>query len=135
MEAIDLYLTGNAQGSWVFISLLTGHRIHRYQWNVVPMTNTITNRVEALALAEGQPLVAENFKYEWYPGDELVINAGVVEEEAPPPNYQNMAPVEMVQDNRMEAAINAEEEASLPAVVNNHTIVDTDTNTYDGGDF
>ena len=68
VEAIALYPTGNAQGSWVFMSLLTGHRIHRYQWDVVTMTDAIINRVEALAPAEGQPLATENFKYEWYPG-------------------------------------------------------------------
>ena len=66
--------------------LLTGHRIHRYQWDVVTMTDAIINRVEALVLAEGQPLVAENFKYEWYPGDEVAVNAGIIEEEVPPPN-------------------------------------------------
>ena len=63
------------------------------------MTDAIMNRVEALALAEGQPLVAENFKYEWYPGDEVVVNAGIIDEEPPPPNYQNIVPVEMAQDN------------------------------------
>ena len=111
VEAIALYPTGNAQGSWVFMSLLTGHRIYRYQWDVVTMTNTIINQVEALALAEEQPLVAENFKYKWYPGDELIVDAGAIEEEAPIPNYQNIAPVEMVQDNRLEATIDATEEA------------------------
>ena len=40
--------------------------------------------VEALALIEEQPLVAENFKYEWYPGEELMVKAVAVEEEAPP---------------------------------------------------
>ena len=45
VEFILLYSTGNAQGSWV----LSGRRIQRYQWDVIPMTQEIVNRVNELA--------------------------------------------------------------------------------------
>ena len=71
MESVALYPSGNAQGSWIFMSLLTGKRIHRYQWDIIPITTDIINRVDALTRDEGQPIVADNFKYEWYPGMEM----------------------------------------------------------------
>ena len=64
VESVALYPSGNAQGSWIFMSLLTGKRIHRYQWDITPITTDIINRVDALARDEGQPIVVDNFKYE-----------------------------------------------------------------------
>lgn len=54
------------------MSLLTGKRRHQYQWDIIPMTQTIINGVDELARNEEQPILAENFKYKWYPEDELV---------------------------------------------------------------
>ena len=122
VEAIALYPTGNAQGSWIFMSLLTGSRIHRYQWDVVPMTKAIQNRVEALAVMEEQPLVADNFRYEWYPGEEVAAEEIDVEEEVQAPNYQIMAPAAMVQDDRVAAAIDAAEEVNIQEEVDNRVI-------------
>ena len=63
--AIALYPSGNAQNEWIFMSLLTGKEIHRFQWDLVPITEDVIARVEEIALGEGQPLVVSNFKYEW----------------------------------------------------------------------
>ena len=66
--AIALYPTDNGQGSWIFMSLLTGKCIHRYQWDIIPITEDIVARVEDLTLLEGQPIIATNFTYEWREG-------------------------------------------------------------------
>ena len=63
--AIALYPTENGQGSWVFMSLVTGKEIHRYQWEILPISEEVIMRVEELAKGENQPLVSSNFKYEW----------------------------------------------------------------------
>ena len=67
--AIALYPTENGQDSWIFMSLTTGKPIHRYQWDVLPISEDVIQRVKELALAEGQPLVASNFKYIWRDGE------------------------------------------------------------------
>ena len=57
------------------MSLLTGKRIHKYQWTVLPISMEVLARVNQLALEEGQPLVAQNFKYEWRPGQIVADDA------------------------------------------------------------
>ena len=51
--AIALYPSGNAQGSWYFMSLETGKRIHRYDWDILPISKDVLDRVEAIAIHEG----------------------------------------------------------------------------------
>ena len=57
LGAIALHPTGNAQGSHYFMSLRTGQRISRQQWDILPITPSVVRRVEAIAEAESQPLV------------------------------------------------------------------------------
>ena len=71
------------------MSLVTGKPIHRYQWKVLPISLDVLARVNQLALTEGQPLIATNFKYEWRPGkivideeDELEDEETAIQEEA-----------------------------------------------------
>jgi hypothetical protein len=59
LGAIALLPTGNAQGDYYFLSLSTGARISRHNWTEVPLTDTAIARVEALAFADGQPLIQE----------------------------------------------------------------------------
>ena len=66
--AIALYPKENGQNSWVFMSLLTGRKIHGYIWDIIPLSNEVIERVEEIGLREGQPIVATNFKYEWADG-------------------------------------------------------------------
>jgi hypothetical protein len=51
--------TGNAQGDYFFLSLSTGARISRHAWTEVPIPDTAIARVEAFAIADGQPLLQE----------------------------------------------------------------------------
>ena len=37
VESISMYPSGNAQGIWIFTSLLTWKRIQRYQWDIIPI--------------------------------------------------------------------------------------------------
>ena len=62
---IALYPSRNGQGSWYFMSLDTGKRVHRYSWDVLPMSNDVISRVDALGKQEGQPMVASNFVFKW----------------------------------------------------------------------
>ena len=59
LGAIALMPTGNAQGDYFFLSMSTGARISRHAWTEVPITDAAIARVEALALADGQPLIQE----------------------------------------------------------------------------
>ena len=62
---IALYPANGAQDSWYFMSLVTGKRIHRYQWTVLLISKEVLARVNTIAIREKQPLVASNFKYQW----------------------------------------------------------------------
>ena len=68
LGAIALMPTGNAQGDYYFMSLSTGARISRHAWTEVPLTDTAIARVEALAFADGQPLIQDRgLVVEWRP--------------------------------------------------------------------
>ena len=55
------------------MSLATGKEIHGYAWDVLPIAEEVINRVHELALEENQPLITNNFKYEWRLDEEQVI--------------------------------------------------------------
>lgn len=59
LGAIALNPTGNANGDYHFMSLITGQLIHRRSWTAVPISDNAISRVEAIALEEGMPLVDE----------------------------------------------------------------------------
>ena len=66
LGAIALNPTGNAQGDYYFLSLASGFTLSRHNWTALPMTDTAIARVEALALADDQPLIQERgFVVEW----------------------------------------------------------------------
>jgi len=74
--AIDLYPSGYGQGSWYFMSLATGERIHRYQWTVIPIAEETINLVHALAREQQMPKVNGNFVYEFKLGEEMTYDEG-----------------------------------------------------------
>ena len=47
------------------MSLDTGKRVHRYSWDVLPMSNEVISRVDALGKEEGQPMAVSNFTLKW----------------------------------------------------------------------
>ena len=61
---IALYPSRNGRGSWYFMSLNIGKRVHRYLWDVIPMSNDVIDRVNALK-KQGQPLVVLNSVFKW----------------------------------------------------------------------
>jgi len=66
--AIVLNPTGNAQGDYFFMSLVTGKRLSRHQWNEIPMTNAVISAVKAMAEKEGLPLIKGGVPlFEWPP--------------------------------------------------------------------
>ena len=62
---IALYPSPSVHGSWYFMSLLTGKKIHRNSWTTLPATEDVVKRVNDIAIQQGQPLVDSNFKYDF----------------------------------------------------------------------
>jgi hypothetical protein len=54
---IALTPTGNAQGGHYFLSLITGRRLARQQWDALPMPDGIIATVEGMAAKEAQPII------------------------------------------------------------------------------
>jgi hypothetical protein len=66
--AISLGHTGNKQGDYYFLSLITGRRLSRHQWTPVPVTEAAIARVEQLAAQENQHWVqSSGLIFEWRP--------------------------------------------------------------------
>jgi hypothetical protein len=55
--AIALAPTGKSQGGYYFMSLTTGMRLSRQQWDELLMPDGVIAAFEAMAAAEGQPLL------------------------------------------------------------------------------
>jgi len=51
----------NQQGGYFFMSLVTGCCIHSNQWQALPITQEVIDRIHKLAKAEGQPKMKHNF--------------------------------------------------------------------------
>jgi hypothetical protein len=66
--AIALTPTGNLQGSYYFMSLVTGVRISRQQWTELPIFPEVISRVEQIELQQCQPtLRSSDLLFEWHP--------------------------------------------------------------------
>ena len=76
-----MYPSGNAQGTWYFMSLNTGRRLHRRNWTVLPMGQEVLDRVDKLAKAEGRSKEIRILNFEWRPGE--VLEEPVVHEVEP----------------------------------------------------
>ena len=51
------------------MSLVTGERLNRRSWTELPMDDVVIARVEAMALAQNQPLLKKTGPlFEWRPG-------------------------------------------------------------------
>ena len=59
----------NKRGSYYFMSLSTGKRIHCYQWTELPIPDYVIDRVEEMAARENQPIMTNGYPiFEWQPG-------------------------------------------------------------------
>jgi hypothetical protein len=56
--AIAMTPTANALGGYFFLSLVTGMKLSRQQWDPLPMPDGVIETVERMAEDEDQPLVA-----------------------------------------------------------------------------
>ena len=61
--ALAQYPSGNAQGTWYFWSLETGKMIHQKQWDKLPVSKEVIDRVNNLGLQNGQRAISRNFRY------------------------------------------------------------------------
>jgi hypothetical protein len=66
--AIALTPMGNAQGGYFFLSLATGRKLSRQQWDALPMPDGVVAAVERKAQDESQPLIGQGAPlFEWSP--------------------------------------------------------------------
>ncbi|KAG7372416.1 reverse transcriptase RNA-dependent DNA polymerase [Nitzschia inconspicua] len=66
--AIALNHTGNAQGDYHFMSLVTGSRISRAQYTPLPITDEVIAAVEGMAAGQGHPVIGpDGLLFEWRP--------------------------------------------------------------------
>jgi hypothetical protein len=72
LGAIATNPTGNSNGDYYFMSLATGQRIHRRSWTVLPISDAVISRVEAIALSENMPPVDDGHPLLEYDPDMLV---------------------------------------------------------------
>ena len=64
--AIALYPGDDRVGSWFFMSLVSGKRIHASQWTKCHITKEVIDRVHDIAKKQGQSrIVNENFIFQW----------------------------------------------------------------------
>ena len=59
--AIALCPSGNGQGSWYFMPVSTGERIHRYQWTELPLGQETIDRIHNMAKKQGMPSMEDFF--------------------------------------------------------------------------
>jgi hypothetical protein len=71
--AIALNPTGNAQGDYYFMSLVTGRRLRRNKWTSLPMPTAAIRDVERIAERENQPLLEGHTPlFEWRPNHPIL---------------------------------------------------------------
>jgi hypothetical protein len=77
--AIALTPTGNAQGGYNFMSLTTGRKLSRQQWDELPMPDGVIDKVERMGELQLQPIMGDGAPlFEWTPG------VAIEEDFAPP---------------------------------------------------
>jgi hypothetical protein len=84
LGAIATNPTGNASGDYYFMSLATGHRIHRRSWTSLPISDSVISRVEAIALNENMPLVDTTVLLTEYDLDDIVEESTYNRDYIPP---------------------------------------------------
>ena len=68
IPAISLGPSGNTQGTYYFMNLLTGKRVHGRTWQRLPITTDIINSVHRLAEKQRMPDMPEGPIFEWRRG-------------------------------------------------------------------
>ena len=72
--ALALMPVGQDQDDYYFMSLITGKRLTRKQWDILPIPQGAINRVNEMAEAEGQPdIKGIGPVFEWEPGVPIVF--------------------------------------------------------------
>jgi len=115
IRAIALYPSPSGHGSWYFMSLLSGKRIHRNSWVKLPATEDVIQRVNELAKEQNQKPVDSNFKYAWTCDD---ISDENDEEDENEENVSNMETENIeVLDTENEQTVMEVEEVEIVAPV------------------
>jgi Reverse transcriptase (RNA-dependent DNA polymerase) len=85
LGAIATNPTGNSSGDYYFMSLATGHRIHRRSWTILPISDSVISRVEAIAFNENMPPISTDHILTEYDPDDIVDIATYDRDYTPPP--------------------------------------------------
>ena len=96
--AIALYPEQGSQGGWNFVCLDSGKKIYGNNWNILPITDEVINRVHLIAKEQKQkPIKNGNFQFEWAPNNPIVYDSKWDEEDEELSVIS--APVETPNDN------------------------------------
>ncbi|KAG7347353.1 reverse transcriptase RNA-dependent DNA polymerase [Nitzschia inconspicua] len=100
--AIALNHTGNAQGDYHFMSLVTGSRISRAQYTPLPITDEVIAAVEGMAAGQGHPVIGpDGLLFEWRPNHPVDLPAEPQDEvQAVDPGFDE--PPVLVDDGALE---------------------------------
>lgn len=132
VDAISLSEVGLSGGQY-FMSLETGAKIHGYEWENLPISDTVIERVHELATIEKQPKIKKGEPmYEWSPGvpilsdfDEMDINE--VEE---PQNMNNENILDVSENEDESEDENRDDEDDVIQITDEDDVED-DTNSND----
>jgi hypothetical protein len=98
LGAIALNPTGNSSGDFYFMSLTTGQRIHRRSWTVLPISDLVISRVDAIGKEENMPPVDHNNMISEYNPDETVDESAYDRDYNPPDKPDNASDHELTTD-------------------------------------
>jgi hypothetical protein len=84
LGAITTNPTGNSSSDHFFMSLETGHLIHRRSWTILPISDATISRVEVLAAQEGMPPVNHEISINKYDPNEIIDESAYDRNYTPP---------------------------------------------------
>jgi hypothetical protein len=127
--AIALTPTGNTQGGYNFLSLATGRKLSRQQWDMLPMPDRVIAAVELMAAAENQPLVGQGAPlFEWSPGVAIIDEepTQIIQEEG------DASQIEVIEGNDEEEEEGFGPEDAPEEEIDNEIVNDNDEEAEEG---
>jgi len=138
--AIALTPTGKEQGGYWFMSLVTGARLSRKQWDVLLMPQGVIARVEQMGLDQNQPLMIGGMPvFEWAPGIAIIddvndnIDLDIEEDDLPDdkthneneeddlPDDEDIPPFDPFVDDNTNDIVHDDKDAEAETEYENHT--------------
>jgi hypothetical protein len=84
LGAIATNPTRNSSGDHFFMSLETGHRIHRRSWTILPISDATISHFKVLAEQEGMPTIDHEISINEYDPNEIIDESAYDRNYVPP---------------------------------------------------